>query len=380
MAYYGTRQKNRHTGLTAGVVILTVLAVVIGAVIFVNSRRRLHDTAYTFDNCLYYEGLSDDEREIYRMFYDLVMHRNDTAYFRFIAMDRFEYAAHGDDLIPIYDAMLLDHPEFFFLEGATGRDLDIRGLGTNFATVLIFHLGAGDPDEDRMIADFEKAADDFLLGVDLDETDDKIEMQIHDRLIDSVTYDYELLDKELWEGDLGHTAYGALVADSDGRRHRAVCDGYAKAFQYLLGRAGICAAVVSGEADSESGTLFEQGAHAWNIVRLDGEWYEVDSCWDDIDPPPGEDDDVFYKIIKFEQPQYYNATHHWFNRTTAQMKQLAGDPNATIRVQQGSMFYEIDHCRRSTHVRKSSAGEDAHRYEFLERLLPVANGTAYDIH
>lgn len=352
--------------------IILILAVMIFAALFAFEKltgllTAKDDAASEYDlgNCVYYASLSDEDRKIYEMFYDLVMHRNVAGYSRRLSMDRFEYTARQDEIISIYHAMLNDHPEFFYLEGSTGRDLDIRGFQAGFVSALTFRLGPGSPDEDEMIEKFDKATKNFMNSIDLTAPAAEVERQIHDKLIDTVTYDYDLLNRDLMEGDLGHTAYGALVADSNGLANRAVCDGYAKAFQHFLQQAGISAAVVTGEANSDSGTLSEQGSHAWNIVELDGEWYEVDSCWDDIDPPPGEEDDPFYKVIKYQQPQYDNATHHWYNRTTEEMRRLPASPNTAIRIQQGNMFYELDNCGPSSHIRDAKPD------------LPVANGTKY---
>ncbi|MBO6015670.1 MAG: hypothetical protein J6P60_03680 [Lachnospiraceae bacterium] len=65
------------------------------------------------------------------------------------------------------------------------------------------------------------------------------------------------------------TAYGALV------QHKAVCEGYSKAFVYILkNKLGIECCMVSSSAMN----------HAWNLVLLDGHYYHVDVTWDDPTP------------------------------------------------------------------------------------------------
>lgn len=51
----------------------------------------------------------------------------------------------------------------------------------------------------------------------------------------------------------------------------AVCQGYSEAYMDLLQRAGLeCLLIESTPMD-----------HCWNLVKLDGQWYHIDSTWDD---------------------------------------------------------------------------------------------------
>ena len=53
-----------------------------------------------------------------------------------------------------------------------------------------------------------------------------------------------------------------------------MCLGFASTFQLLMDMAGVeCLTVVGAAFDSRED-------HAWNMVRLDGEWYCVDATWD----------------------------------------------------------------------------------------------------
>lgn len=81
---------------------------------------------------------------------------------------------------------------------------------------------------------------------------------IHDYLVNNTTYG--------GSGNRRFTAGGALV---DGF---AVCDGYAMAFDLLCYLSGIDCVRVTGYAGE---------GHAWNKVKVNGSWYNVDVTWDD---------------------------------------------------------------------------------------------------
>ena len=98
---------------------------------------------------------------------------------------------------------------------------------------------------------------------------------IHDYLAYYTEYDSELHDRFLsGEGvknDLdAFNLAGVLLGG------KAVCDGISKTFVLLCGMEGIKAARIEGEFVSSSGS----GAHAWNKVRVDGKWYNVDITLD----------------------------------------------------------------------------------------------------
>ncbi len=66
------------------------------------------------------------------------------------------------------------------------------------------------------------------------------------------------------------TAYGCLV------EKRANCEGYAKAFSVLAADFGLESILVTGKTDKGEN-------HAWNQVKVDGEWYNIDVTWADND-------------------------------------------------------------------------------------------------
>lgn len=97
---------------------------------------------------------------------------------------------------------------------------------------------------------------------------------IHDYLIKNVNYDVKSIENGSIDENNhpSHTAEGALC------NNLAVCDGYAKAFELMCAEAGIYAYMMYGEGINPNGGREE---HAWNVVKVNGAWYQVDCTWDD---------------------------------------------------------------------------------------------------
>lgn len=67
---------------------------------------------------------------------------------------------------------------------------------------------------------------------------------------------------------MSQSAYSGLV------NGKTVCAGYSRAFQYLMMRLGIPCYYCTGYAGE---------SHAWNIVKLGDDYYNVDLTWDDTE-------------------------------------------------------------------------------------------------
>lgn len=88
---------------------------------------------------------------------------------------------------------------------------------------------------------------------------------VHDWLINNVEYDGSAPNC--------HNAYGAIIEG------RAVCEGYARAFKYMMDQLNINTIFAAGNATDNDG---KTGPHAWNYVKMDdGQWYAIDVTWDD---------------------------------------------------------------------------------------------------
>lgn len=99
------------------------------------------------------------------------------------------------------------------------------------------------------------------------------------------------------ESAFAQTIYGSLIEG------QTQCEGYAKAMGYLAGKAGIENLLIVGSNP--------QGAsHAWNMVKVDGEWYNIDITWDD---PTGHEQDnldyVRYNYFNVTDAEILNKSH-----------------------------------------------------------------------
>ena len=174
------------------------------------------------------------------------------------------------------NALLLDHPEIFYLD-VTKMYMFTESTTTFSGTTYRISIG---PDEGRsyLLNGFNSLEDVYIAEDKIKtqlyaitsgisgSTYDKI-LQIHNYLIDNIEYDSSSADIEMT-----HTLYGALINKT------AVCDGYSKAFKYILDSIDISCVEVCGIAQNSSGVT---ESHAWNDVLLDGKWYAVDVTWDD---------------------------------------------------------------------------------------------------
>lgn len=89
--------------------------------------------------------------------------------------------------------------------------------------------------------------------------------------------------KYIWDRFLAYVSYGQLQGSADNIYgafciRKIVCEGYARAYQYLCQRAGIQALYRTGYAYPNDNIPV---MHAWNILRIDGKYYYCDPTFDD---------------------------------------------------------------------------------------------------
>lgn len=169
------------------------------------------------------------------------------------------------------DALMLDYPEYFFI--------NIEKLIMTVTTTTInknttYEVSIGNEDESYLEYGFYNKSDvdnaikqiqNFKNQITGD-SEYKIVLNVHDMLVDNVEYDQTLNNQNI------RNVYGTLC------NKKAVCEGYAKAFKYLMDEVNIPCIVVIGKGINSEG---KTEAHAWNYVKLNGIWYGIDVTWDD---------------------------------------------------------------------------------------------------
>ncbi|MGB4405233.1 MAG: transglutaminase domain-containing protein [Sphaerochaeta sp.] len=180
-----------------------------------------------------------------------------------------------NDPYKIFDYVVKDYPEYFWVK----PNLEIITYKKDDTTTR-YDLEFSFTDD----ADGEKIKAKQKI------IDDKVETILRD--LDSCTTDYEKA-KGVYDYLITHTIYDEKKNDQSMYsvliEGRGVCSGYAKSFQYLMNRMGVQVALVTGDLREQMGSTIRLGSspiyvttgHAWNMVKINDNWYHVDVTTDD---------------------------------------------------------------------------------------------------
>ncbi len=197
----------------------------------------------------YYHLLQGPERELYKQIYANA----------FSLTERFKpcQKIYSTQIGRVMEAVFNDHPGLFWVDTAYGCKYDPDGKCVEIT--LQFNSTAQKLEQSQTT--FAEKAEEILSGARGLSSDYEKEKYVHDKLLSKVTYNAD--------ATLNQSAYSALV------NGQTVCAGYARAYQYLLQQLGIPCYYCTGYSGEN---------HAWNIVKLYGDYYNVDVTWDDTDP------------------------------------------------------------------------------------------------
>ncbi len=158
----------------------------------------------------------------------------------------------------VFEAVYNDHPELFWLD--TGYSCKYLRSGRCAEITLKFNETADALEQARLA--FQGAAGNIVAQARGLGSQAEMERYVHDALMGLVEYDVA--------APMNQSAYSALVGG------RSVCAGYARAFQYIMQELGVPCYYCTGYAGED---------HAWNIVKIDGVYRNVDVTWDDTEEP-----------------------------------------------------------------------------------------------
>lgn len=186
----------------------------------------------------------------------------------------------GEELLGKYyqsaiEAYTYDNPEVFYIEfQKLSLNIETTTRGNkktyrvflnqgNFANYLTNEFSSKER-IDAGINEVERIKAYFIQNKKID-TYQNIKL-VHDYLIESIEYEQSTSKNNIYD------LYGALI------NKECVCEGYAKAFKYLIDALDIPCIIVVGEATNSEGNTEN---HAWNYVQLNDAWYAIDCTWDD---------------------------------------------------------------------------------------------------
>lgn len=241
------------------------------------------------------------------------------------------------DIDRIFQCVLNDHPELFYVDGysyvkySRGDELTaVEFSGTynvDYETALMRR------------SEIEAAADAALAGISQQASEYEKVKYVYEWVITSTDYDLEAPDNQ--------NIYSVFV------NHRSVCQGYAKATQYLLNRLGVECTLVLGNVSTGE-------RHGWNLVQVDGSYYYVDTTWGDASYRMEEADDEKKYAMPEINYDYLNVTTsellrtHTIDGVVPMPECVATEANYYVR--EGAIFTSYDRERMKELFDAAAAG------------------------
>lgn len=288
-----------------------------------------------------------------------------------------------DKMTAIFELYKSDHPEVFWINDQYSYEYVTYSDYTEITPLFSVEreqLGAA-------MERFEEKIEEICADAPLNGSDYEKELYVNEYLIDNCAYDAEAAQKEDVVSN-EQNAYGALV---DGK---AVCEGYTRAFQLLCERLGLDCVPINGTCDNDGSG--EPGNHIWNAVKISGEWYYVDTTWNDFQPVTED-----YKVTEIERHQYFNITtkqllrDHTINdvfgseRKFEYYNALVPECTATDYNYFKREFITISdpyHCDNLLNALTKAAADHSDMFEFRvsdevnyeETMNTIINGAAYE--
>lgn len=238
---------------------------------------------YLYQQCYGYQQLEKEEQKLYREILEVLSNMEE---------DVLLPSKNVDQVVKVHQYVCMDNPELFWVKGYQIVPYEMAGKTVKIKYSGLYTMKKGEK-ENYQIA-MEQKTNQWLAEIAGCDSDyDKVK-KAYDLIIFNTSYDTKAKEGQ-----------NVLSVFLDGA---SVCQGYAEAFQYLCKHSGIQNILVTGQADNGQGDQ----PHAWNLVKMDGEFYQVDITW-------GEPN---YQVSASVKDQVkWDVSYKYFGMTDAEMKQ-----------------------------------------------------------
>lgn len=208
-------------------------------------------------NLIYYNHLSLKQKKLYTSITDAAKGCDEYT-------EILDYTYDGSDLTRVIEYIRAEHPELFYVDFSS---LEIQNSYRKSMVKMYYYAV---PEQiDTMKKELESKLGQLVAMTDGTEENFSKVLTLHDALIASCS---PISPDESIDPFYG-SAYGAIVLG------KASADGYAQAYGLLLERAGIYSCLVFGNQRKSGSNL------VWNLVCDNGNYYHVDTLWDDPEIP-----------------------------------------------------------------------------------------------
>ena len=192
----------------------------------------------------------------------------------------------------IFECVLNDHPELFYVEGFKYTEHFFGDVLTRITFEGTYSMTK--EEAELTLVEIDNSLSECMSEVPLNEDEYSTVKFLYDYLIDITEYDTNAADNQ----NICSVFLGG----------RSVCQGYAKAMQYMLQEAGMQSLLVTGYTGTER--------HAWNLVRVNGRYYYLDPTWGDASysysGSEGLEGGIFLPPINYD---YFLVTTNEISRT-----------------------------------------------------------------
>ena len=158
-------------------------------------------------------------------------------------------------------AFLNDNPQVFWLANAYSYAY------SNDSTYIQLYSVVSQPNCTAMIQKMNQKVSAVISAMPAGLSELDRELYLFHYIAQNCTYNNAAVsDSSIWQA---FSSYGVLI---DGT---AVCEGYSRAMQLLSSYAGLQCMLLSGQSSGVN--------HMWNVIKIDGSWYHLDTTWGDSD-------------------------------------------------------------------------------------------------